>query len=109
MAGTEFVANLRIIFGALIDIFDQKRNWRAGRDLAIGALVFEDFRQDFHLIGFATLGREARLAGPPFVEKRLNLLGFQRYARRQPSTTQPIATPWLSPKVVMRNMWPKVL
>jgi hypothetical protein len=27
----------------------------------------------------------------------------------QPSTTQPIATPWLSPKVVTRNMWPKVL
>src|SRR6476661_7593274 len=27
----------------------------------------------------------------------------------QPSTTQPIAAPWLSPKVVTRNMWPKVL
>src|SRR3954464_6305579 len=27
----------------------------------------------------------------------------------QPSTTQPIATPWLSPKVVTRNMWPNVL
>src|SRR5262249_53509952 len=27
----------------------------------------------------------------------------------QPSTTQPIATPWLSPKVVTRNIWPKVL
>src|SRR6201992_438842 len=27
----------------------------------------------------------------------------------QPSITQPIATPWLSPKVVTRNMWPKVL
>src|ERR1700682_5612339 len=27
----------------------------------------------------------------------------------QPSATQPIATPWLSPKVVTRNMWPKVL
>ena len=27
----------------------------------------------------------------------------------QPSTTQPMATPWLSPKVVTRNMWPKVL
>ena len=27
----------------------------------------------------------------------------------QPSTTQPIAAPWLSPKVVNRNMWPKVL
>jgi hypothetical protein len=27
----------------------------------------------------------------------------------QPSTTQPIAGPWLSPKVVTRNMWPKVL
>src|ERR1700743_3331577 len=27
----------------------------------------------------------------------------------QPSITQPIAGPWLSPKVVMRNMWPNVL
>src|SRR4051812_36088701 len=27
----------------------------------------------------------------------------------QPSTTQPSATPWLSPKVVTRNKWPKVL
>src|SRR5262245_36570543 len=27
----------------------------------------------------------------------------------QPSTTQPIAAPWLSPKVVTRNIWPNVL
>ena len=27
----------------------------------------------------------------------------------QPSTTQPIAGPWLSPQVVMRKRWPKVL
>src|SRR5947207_3124285 len=27
----------------------------------------------------------------------------------QPSTTQPIATPWLSPKVVTRKRWPNVL
>jgi hypothetical protein len=27
----------------------------------------------------------------------------------QPSTTQPIAGPWLSPKLVKRNMWPNVL
>src|SRR5262249_37125636 len=27
----------------------------------------------------------------------------------QPSTTHPIAAPWLSPKVVTRNRWPKVL
>ena len=27
----------------------------------------------------------------------------------QPSITQPIAGPWLSPKVVTRNRWPKVL
>ena len=26
----------------------------------------------------------------------------------QPSTTQPIAAPWLSPKVVTRNKWPNV-
>src|SRR4051812_21948414 len=27
----------------------------------------------------------------------------------QPSTTQPIAAPWLSPKLVNRKRWPKVL
>src|SRR6201989_1174630 len=27
----------------------------------------------------------------------------------QPSTTQPIAAPWLSPQVVTRNNWPKLL
>src|SRR5688572_4266059 len=27
----------------------------------------------------------------------------------QPSTTQPIAGPWLSPQVVTRKRWPKVL
>src|SRR5271166_3250905 len=27
----------------------------------------------------------------------------------QPSTTQPIAGPWLSPQVVTRNKWPNVL
>src|SRR5215471_7607586 len=27
----------------------------------------------------------------------------------QPSTTQPIAAPWLSPNVVTRKRWPKVL
>jgi hypothetical protein len=27
----------------------------------------------------------------------------------QPSTTQPIAGPWLSPNVVTRNIWPNVL
>src|SRR5262249_29165020 len=27
----------------------------------------------------------------------------------QPSTTQPTATPWLSPNVVTRNRWPNVL
>src|SRR4051794_16503624 len=27
----------------------------------------------------------------------------------QPSTTQPIAGPWLSPQVVKRNRWPKLL
>ncbi len=27
----------------------------------------------------------------------------------QPSTTQPIAGPWLSPKVVTRKRWPKEL
>jgi hypothetical protein len=42
--------------------------------------------QNLHRVGFLALGGEARLAG-----------------------TAAIEIPWLSPKVVTRNMWPKVL
>jgi hypothetical protein len=45
----------------------------------------------------AALGGEARLAGPALVQKRLNFLGCQGDAGRQPSITQPIEGPWLSP------------
>ena len=63
----------------------------------------------FTASGFLALGGEARLAGTAAVEIVLDVLGLSGSSGGQPSTTQPIATPWLSPKVVTRNMWPKVL
>ena len=70
----------------------------------------EDAGKDLHLVGLAALRREARLAGTAAVELALDV-GMRSAAipAEQPSTTQPIAAPWLSPKVVTRNRWPKLL
>ena len=60
--------------------------------------------------GSLPLGDEARLAGPALVETRPGCRPRQAACRGgQPSTTQPSAGPWLSPQVVTRNRWPKVL
>ena len=51
-----------------------------------------------------------RLARPAAVQPGLDIrLGQREMRGGQPSTTQPIAGPWLSPQVVTRNRWPKVL
>ena len=82
MAGAELVADVAIVLGALVDILDQHHDGRAGGDLARRALVFEDARQDLHLVGLLALRGEARLAGPALVEIGLDLGGGQRNVRR---------------------------
>jgi hypothetical protein len=47
--------------------------------------------------------------GPALVEEGLDLPAVMARPGGTPSTTQPRAGPWLSPQVVTRNRWPKVL
>src|ERR1043166_4131937 len=76
------VLDRRIVLGALVDVFDQQRNRRAGRDLAAGRLVGEHTGEDFDGIGLLALGGEARLPGPALVEIGLDVGLGQRNARR---------------------------
>ena len=72
-------------------------------------LIREHAGEDAHLVGLLALGGVARLAGLALVEIGLDLGLGDGMPGGQPSTTQPIAGPWLSPQVVMRNRWPKLL
>jgi hypothetical protein len=110
MAGAVLVADVAIVLGALVDILDHQHDRRAGGALAAGPLILEDAGQDLHRVRFLALGGEARLAGPALVEEDLESLPpSAANPGGQPSTTQPMAGPWLSPKVVTRKRWPKVL
>jgi hypothetical protein len=82
MAGPVAVADVGIILGALVHVLDQERDRRAGGDLPARAVVAEDAGQDLHLVGFAPLRGETRLAGPAAVEFGLDLGGLQWNARR---------------------------
>src|SRR5262249_49197379 len=63
VAGTELVADVGIVLGALIGIVDHQRNRRAGGDRTGHALIGEGAREDADLVLLAALGGEARLAG----------------------------------------------
>ncbi len=102
VAGTVLVLDLGIVFRALILVFDLKRNRRACRDLRV-RLIGKDPGQNPNLVFFLPLRREARLPRPPFVEVGLNIVLCERDSGGQPSITQPMAGPWLSPQVVTRN------
>ena len=82
MAGTEFVADLAIILGALIDILDQQPDGRAGGQLPLHPLVLEDAGENFHRIGFLALGDEFALAGTAAVQIGLDVGFGQRDAGR---------------------------
>src|SRR5260221_10648795 len=82
MSGAELVADRRIILGALVYIFDEKRNRGARRHWSAGPFVLEDAREDFDLVGLSPLRGETRLAGPAFVEIGLDFGGGERDAGR---------------------------
>jgi len=82
VAGAVEVADVRVILRALIDILDHERDRRAGRDLFPARVVDHDAREDLHLVGFAALGGEARLAGPAAIEIALDVGRRQRQPRR---------------------------
>ncbi len=109
MARPKLVLDLRIILGALISVLDQQRDRRSRRHLFAGVIADHHAGQDLDCVGLLPLGGEARLSRAAAIEIALDFIDTQGIRGGQPSTTQPIAGPWLSPKVVTRNNWPKVL
>src|SRR6185437_11511301 len=102
MAGPELVADLRIVLRALVDVFDQQRDRRARRDLLRHALVLNTPERIFTVSGswrwltnFDWPGR--RRSRSAWMSACVSAM-----PGGQPSITQPIAGPWLSPKVVTR-------
>ena len=103
VTGPKAILDLLVVARALILVFDQKPDRRAG-----GA-AFEHARQDAHRVGLAALGRELRGARPAPIDVRLaNPPRSSSSPGGQPSTTQPSAGPWLSPKLVTVNSLPNV-
>ena len=76
MARPVALGDVAVVLGPLVDIVDQQRNGRAGRQ------SLEDAGQDAHLIGLLALGGEARLPRPAAVQKRLDVGLAERDARR---------------------------
>ena len=109
MAGPIYVPDIGIVLGALIDILDHERDRRAGGHLLAGRIIQKHAGKDFDRVGFLPLGGEARLAGAAAVKIGLNVGSVKAMRGGQPSMTQPIAGPWLSPKVVTRKECPNVL
>jgi hypothetical protein len=77
-----FVLDLRIVLRALVDVVDDECNRRPRCDLFAGRFVSEYARENFHLVWFAPLRGETRLARPSFVEIGLDVGLGQRDARR---------------------------
>ena len=104
VAGAEGVEQVRVVLAALVGVADQQADRRAGGP------AFEHAGQDLDLVGLVALRDVARGAGAAPVELGLDVgLATAPCPGGQPSTTQPIAGPWLSPKLVTRNSVPRVL
>jgi hypothetical protein len=86
------VGNVAVVARALVDIVDHQLDRRAG------GLALEHAGQDLHLVRLAPLRRVARLARPALVEPVLDVGFGERDPGGTPSTTTPIAGPWLSPQ-----------
>ena len=78
MAGAVTISDFRIIFGALIDIFDHQGNRCASRDRAVCAIIFEHAGEDFHSVRFFALRHKARCAGAALIQKDLQHILSQR-------------------------------
>ena len=103
MAGPKFVLDGAVIPRPRILIADHQANGRT-RGFAL-----EHARHDFHRVRFLTLGDEAGRARLTLIQPRLDIGFVQFRPGGTPSRMQPMAGPWLSPHVVMRNRCPKVL
>src|SRR5439155_13515965 len=76
------VLDIRIVLRALVGVFDDQCDRRAGGDGLSGRLVTENAGEDFHLVRFAPLRGEARLARTALIEKRLDVGEGERNTRR---------------------------
>ena len=76
MAGPKGLHDGAVIFAALVGVFDQQANRRAGR------LAFKNARQNLDRIGLIALGDKAAGAGAAAIEIGLNVGLRQGQARR---------------------------
>ena len=82
MARPILVLNIRIIFRALIDIIDDKRDRRAGRNLFAARFIDKDAGQDPDRVRLLALRGVTRLPRPAAVEIGLNVRLGERNSRR---------------------------
>ena len=99
----ERVDEIVVVLGARIGVADQERDRRAG-----GA-SFEYAGKDLDVVGFVPLRCVAAFAGRAPIKVGAEIFRGNASPGGQPSTTQPIAGPWLSPKVVTVKSFPKEL
>ena len=81
MAGPVRVPDFAVVLRALVDVVDHEADRGSGGDLNT-VVAGHHARQDLHLIGFLTLGGEARGPGPAPVEVELKFAGLERNHRR---------------------------
>ena len=98
VAGTERIDQIAIIPAALVFVPNQQRDRRAGR------LSFKHPGENFNGIRLLPLRHMAGGTGLAPIEILLDVFDERARPGGQPSTTQPIAGPWLSPNDVMVKM-----
>ena len=103
MAGPEAIGDLAVVAGALVDVLDLS---------AIGVPVVMPSNTPDRMRTWS--GSCRWVVKRDWPGRRRSSQGWMSASDSgmrggQPSTTQPIAGPWLSPQVVTRNRWPKLL
>lgn len=76
MAGAEFVADVVVILGTLVGIFDQQADRRPGGDLRRHPFVLKNAGEDADLVWLLPLGDEFRAAGFAAIQIALDV-GFR--------------------------------
>ena len=106
VAGAELVLDVGIILTALVDVVDDQRDRRAGRHLPAASSV--NTPETIRTVSGSrrwVVKRDwpgLRLSRKAWISPSDNGI-----PGGQPSTTQPIAAPWLSPQVVTRKQMPE--